>query len=406
MIIGEGVLRIHARRIYVEVLFLLWGVAAAFHLGRTQRIVGVGECSFVSALISYICRSPRHFWWHTLPADEFLPLLLEPAVFLSTSTIEYIEAHQMEGVTEEHGFDVLVEWARAGQGWGHVDFQQPRLQILINEHIESIYLEALPLMLGRPHGRRNRRLYCHQCLQTNVFDFSEYFSVVYSHFGVLILQLLETPFEFHFLLRLVLCRVLLGCRAVRVLVRDVRVFRVLVFDVGVSLLVHRVIGEMDESLLQAAFGCGVRLGCQTHEAVLENVGLERFVAGDHDVDSQVILVATQEMGFREVLGDQVALALVDGVLLADDLDAPPATSSSGLENVHVFKIIHLTVVDPALVVLRENVSGRTQLELFAVLPPLFLHIPPQVGLATHGPRASKMVELLVLVHELQLGGPY
>lgn len=162
---------------------------------------------------------------------------------------------------------------------------------------------------------------------------------------------------------------------------------------------------MNESLLQASFGCGVGLGCQTHEAVLEDIGLERFVASDHDVDSQVILVATQEMGFREVLGDQVALALVDGVLLANNLDAPSATSSSGLENVHVFKIIHLAVVDPALVVLRENVSGRTQLELFAVLPPLFLHVPPQVGLATHRPRASKMVELLVLVHELQLGGP-
>jgi len=100
---------------------------------------------------------------------------------------------------------------------------------------------------------------------------------------------------------LILCGVFLGRRTLWVLLGDVRVFGVLVFDVGVSLFVHRVVCEMDESLLQTSFGCGVRLGCQTHETILENIGLERFVASDHDVDSQVILVATQEMGFGEVL---------------------------------------------------------------------------------------------------------
>ena len=120
--IGEGVLRIHTRRIYVKVLFLLWGVAAAFYLGWTQGIVGVAESSFVSAIISYISWSSHHFWWHALSADEFLLLLLEPAFFVSASTIEYIEAHQMEGVTEEHRFDILIERTRTGQGWGHIDF--------------------------------------------------------------------------------------------------------------------------------------------------------------------------------------------------------------------------------------------------------------------------------------------
>lgn len=41
-----------------------------------------------------------------------------------------------------------------------------------------------------------------------------------------------------------------------------------------------------------------------------------------------------------------------------------------------------------------------------MLPSLFLHVSPEVGLATHGPSAGKMVEFLVLVHELQLGGSY
>lgn len=133
---------------------------------------------------------------------------------------------------------------------------------------------------------------------------------------------------------------------------------------------------MDESLLQAPFGRGVRLGGQTYEAILENIGLQRFVACDYDVDSQVVLVATQEMRFGEVLGDQVALALIDSIFLPNDLDASSTTCCSWLQNIHVLEIIHLTVIHPTLVVLWENISWRAQLELFAVFPPLLLHIPP------------------------------
>ena len=68
-------------------------------------------------------------------------------------------------------------------------------------------------------------------------------------------------------------------------------------------------------------------------------------------------------------------------------------------------IIHLPIIDPSLVVLRKHVGHRAYLELLAVLPPLLLHIPPQVGFAAEAPGSRKMINLLIRIQASQLARP-
>lgn len=137
---------------------------------------------------------------------------------------------------------------------------------------------------------------------------------------------------------------------------------------------------MDVSLLEISFGCGVLLSSQSDKTILKEVSLEWLEASDNDVYPQIILVPSQQMRIGEILGHQVAISLVDCVFLANDLDSSSTTRGCRLQNVHVLKIIHLSVIHPPLVILWEDVSWRSDLIVFAMLSPLLLHISPHVSL--------------------------
>ena len=108
------------------------------------------------------------------------------------------------------------------------------------------------------------------------------------------------------------------------------------------------------------------------------------------------------MRIRKVLGDKIATPLVNLVFLPYNLDSPSTTGGRRLQNIHVFEIVHLSVVHPPLVVLRENVCCRSYFEIPSVLPPLFLHISPHVGFRAKTPSIWEMIDFLIWVHMLQL----
>ena len=139
---------------------------------------------------------------------------------------------------------------------------------------------------------------------------------------------------------------------------------------------------MHESLLQTVFVRRVWLGRQSHEALSENVGLTRLEAGDEDVDSQIVFVTSEQVRFRDVLGDQVACSLWDGVFATYDLDSLSTTCAGWLEDVHVFEIIHFSIIYPSFVVLRENICYWANLEIFPVFSSLLLYISPKIGFTT------------------------
>jgi hypothetical protein len=169
---------------------------------------------------------------------------------------------------------------------------------------------------------------------------------------------------------------------------------------------------MNESFLESLLVCGILLCCQPHQSVLENVGFQRVKAGDEYVDSEVVFVSPEEVWLCNILLNQVAASLFvfDLVLLTNDLYSSAAACSSWLQNVHVFVVVHLSVVDPSFVVLWQDVSGGTDVELFALLSPLSLNVSPQVCLAAEPPRSDEVVDLLTHVHAfeprlLDEGGP-
>jgi hypothetical protein len=58
------------------------------------------------------------------------------------------EADQIETVAEELGLHNLVIGAGAAERWTHVDFQEPWLQLGIDQDVEAIDLKAGVLVLG------------------------------------------------------------------------------------------------------------------------------------------------------------------------------------------------------------------------------------------------------------------
>jgi hypothetical protein len=109
---------------------------------------------------------------------------------------------------------------------------------------------------------------------------------------------------------------------------------------------------------------------------------------------------------RQILRNQIAGALVDLLLFADDPYPFPATRAGWLEDVHVFEIVQLPFVAPPLVVFGEDVGRRAYFEVSTVPPPLPLSIPPQVTFVPNVPSPSEMINLLKRIHVLKLARPY
>jgi len=78
---------------------------------------------------------------------------------------------------------------------------------------------------------------------------------------------------------------------------------------------------VDESLLEAAFRCSVWHGCQAHKAFLEQINLQGLERGNKDVKPQVVLVPSDQVGFFDVFGDDVARSRFYLLLFADNFDA-------------------------------------------------------------------------------------
>jgi hypothetical protein len=111
------------------------------------------------------------------------------------------------------------------------------------------------------------------------------------------------------------------------------------------------------------------------------------------------------MGLAEILLNQNSRTFVDALFFGNDSDSTATARRCGLEYVHVLVVVHLSFVAESLVVLREQISVGTNLEVLSVAPSLPLHISPQVALVTDVPSSSKMVNLLKLVHIFQFAGP-
>ena len=109
--------------------------------------------------------------------------------------------------------------------------------------------------------------------------------------------------------------VLLGLLAA---VRPRILYIVLVF------LVHRVVGQVYESLVDVLLTVGVLLCCEASQSLLKEVHLQGVESRNQRINAQIILKAVDQVRIAHVLRHNVAWLPLDFLLLADDFDATTA----------------------------------------------------------------------------------
>ena len=242
-------------------------------------------------------------------AQQLLLLLLYLAL-QNLLPIKNIEPQQMECVTQQHRLNLLVKGTGAGERGQHVYFEEPGLQVLVYQHVEAVHFEATVLVLAGAALGDDVGLDGHESLNTNILDPIINLGIIYSFSLKLFLEHLQTPLRLHLILQLLLLLLLsiqfvfqglvgrdLACGCVRYLLHNSRGVCLIIFRVILRLLIHRIICQVHKSLFQAILIRCVWLRRQPHEALLENVRFERLEARDENVNSEVVLVAAEEVRF-------------------------------------------------------------------------------------------------------------
>ena len=104
------------------------------------------------------------------------------------------------------------------------------------------------------------------------------------------------------------------------------------------------------------------------------------------------------MRLAHILRHDVILSLGNILLFANDADALATTGCVGFHNVHILKVARFTVNHPALIIFRENVRGRGNIEGLAVQAAHSLNIAPHQVFSTDSPGASEVIDVLLGVH--------
>jgi len=86
------------------------------------------------------------------------------------------------------------------------------------------------------------------------------------------------------------------------------------------------------------------------------------------------------------------------LLFTYNFDASPTARSSWFHNIHVLEAFHLSVIEPSLIVLWEDVSLRCYVVILTMLPLHFENIPPQIIFTSQMPSAWKVIDFLIRVN--------
>ena len=104
------------------------------------------------------------------------------------------------------------------------------------------------------------------------------------------------------------------------------------------------------------------------------------------------------MRLTHILRENIARALIHGLLAAYDFDSLTTTRCKWFHNVHVLEVARLSINHPALVVFGEDVRRRCNVKSFPVQSTHPLNVPPHQVFTPDGPRACKVVYMLEGVH--------
>ena len=94
-----------------------------------------------------------------------------------------------------------------------------------------------------------------------------------------------------------------------------------ILDVVLVLLVDRVVGQVNESLIDVLLAIGVLLCCEASQSLLKEVHLERIKTGDECIYAQIILEAIDQVRVANILRHNISWLALHFLFLADYFDA-------------------------------------------------------------------------------------
>lgn len=168
-----------------------------------------------------------------------------------------------------------------------------------------------------------------------------------------------------------------------------------------GVLVDAEVGEVDEALADVLGLDVVLVGGEAGESFLEHVDAQGIVAGDQDVDAEVVLEVVYQVRVADVLGHQDVFLVLYGGLLGHHLYAAPAGLVGRLHYPQLVLLGGLPGHLEALEVGREEVGVGHEVISLGEASPLLVQILPHVVLPSQAPAAWKVVDLLKLVHVLE-----
>ena len=104
------------------------------------------------------------------------------------------------------------------------------------------------------------------------------------------------------------------------------------------------------------------------------------------------------MRLTHILRNNIAWALIHGLLAANDFDSFTTARCKRLHNVHILEVARLSINHPALVVFGKDVRWRSNVKSFPVQSTHPLNVPPHQIFTPDRPWACKVVYMLEGVH--------
>eukprot|EP00056_Hartaetosiga_gracilis_P008243 m.117687 g.117687 ORF g.117687 m.117687 type:complete len:146 (-) comp12878_c0_seq2:1746-2183(-) len=78
---------------------------------------------------------------------------------------------KVKEISNKMGLYLHVHWGTTGEGWGKIDFNEPRFEVAVNENIKSIKLEAIVCMRNiRLNGSCDWQFPCNDRLDDDLFN--------------------------------------------------------------------------------------------------------------------------------------------------------------------------------------------------------------------------------------------
>ena len=103
------------------------------------------------------------------------------------------------------------------------------------------------------------------------------------------------------------------------------------------------------------------------------------------------------MWLAHIFRDDVAWSIFGLLLFTNHLNASAARAGCRFKDVHIFKVTHLSVNGPSLVIFWKNVCGWSNIKSLAIQSSTTQNISPHKILSTDAPTSCKMIDPLELI---------